>query len=160
MPQPATLAATNKCLARSNKTRTGAYATKKRNLRVPQTWTATMKKLPGDYDLKSAVAGPAPRGWSRARLIAMDQRYCEVMRAAWGARPAASAIRADKQETKTWPERRTMYGLPIRAARGMPASSPIAIVRTEAKFCIPVHNEPITSLQTRRGYTWQIKSRD
>jgi hypothetical protein len=94
MPQPATLAATNKCLARSNKSRTGANATKKRNLRVPETWTATMKKLPGDYDLKSSG------GWSRARLIAMDQRYCEVMRAAWGARPAASAIRADKQETK------------------------------------------------------------
>ena len=53
-----------------------------------------MKKLPGDYDRKSSG------GWSRARLIAMDQRYCEVMRAAWGARPAASAIRADKQETK------------------------------------------------------------
>jgi hypothetical protein len=27
-------------------------------------------------------------------------------------------------------------------------------------FDISVHNEPITSLQTRRGYTWQIKSRD
>ena len=27
-------------------------------------------------------------------------------------------------------------------------------------FDISVHNEPITFLQTRRGYTWQIKSRD
>ena len=84
MPQPAILAATNKCLARSNKTRTGAYATKKRNLRVPQTWTATMKKLPGDFDRK------AGGGWSHARLIAMDQRYCAVMRAAWATRPAAT----------------------------------------------------------------------
>jgi hypothetical protein len=48
IPQPATLAATNKCLSRSNKSRTGANATKK-----------------------------------HARLIAMDQRYCAVMRAAW-----------------------------------------------------------------------------
>jgi hypothetical protein len=100
MPQPATLAATNKCLARSNKSRTGANATKKRNLRVPQTWTATMKKLPDDYDRRLCGGWGRARGWSRARLIAMDQRYCEVMRAAWGARPAASAIRADKQETK------------------------------------------------------------
>ena len=52
-----------------------------------------MKKLPGDYDRKVG-------GWSRARLVAMDQRYCEVMRAAWATRPAASAIRADKQEAK------------------------------------------------------------
>ena len=27
-------------------------------------------------------------------------------------------------------------------------------------FDISVHNEPITFLQTRRGYTWQIKPRD
>ena len=27
-------------------------------------------------------------------------------------------------------------------------------------FDISVDNEPITFLQTRRGYTWQIKSRD
>ena len=92
MPQPAILAATNKCLARSNKTRTGAYATKKRNLRVPQTWTATMKKLPGDYDRKLCGGWGRARDWSRDRLIAMDKRYCEVMRAAWAIRPAATTL--------------------------------------------------------------------
>ena len=57
-----------------------------------------MKKLPDDYDLCGGWG--RARGWSRKRLVAMDQRYCEVMRAAWATRPAASAIRADKQETK------------------------------------------------------------
>ena len=42
-----------------------------------------MKKLPGDYDRQAG-------GWSRARLIAMDQRYCEAMRAAWTTRPVAT----------------------------------------------------------------------
>ena len=59
-----------------------------------------MKKLTGDYDRKLCGGWGRARDWSRDRLVAMDQRYCEVMRAAWGARPAASAIRADKQETK------------------------------------------------------------
>ena len=70
-----------------------------------------MKKLPGDYDRKAVIeqrqprANPPPvaepepevcggwsraRGWSRKRLVAMDQRYCEVMRAAWATRPAAT----------------------------------------------------------------------
>ena len=47
-----------------------------------------MKKLPGDYDRKGGSC--RARGWSRDRLVAMDQRYCEVMRAAWATRPAAT----------------------------------------------------------------------
>ena len=97
------MAATDKSSAQSNKSRTGAYATKKRNLRVPQTWTATMKKLPGDYDRKLCGGWGRARDWSRDRLIAMDKRYCEVMRAAWATRPAATlpprpAARTDPEQ--------------------------------------------------------------
>ena len=49
-----------------------------------------MKKLPGDYDQKLCGGWGRARGWSRKRLVAMDQRYCEVMRAAWATRPAAT----------------------------------------------------------------------
>jgi hypothetical protein len=59
-----------------------------------------MKKLPDNYDRELCGGWGRARGWSRDQLIAMDQRYCKVMRAAWATRLAASAIRADKQETK------------------------------------------------------------
>jgi hypothetical protein len=61
------------------------------------------EKLPGDYDRKLCGGGGHARGWPRARLIAMDQRYCKVMHAAWATRPATDAggtIRADEQEKK------------------------------------------------------------
>jgi hypothetical protein len=47
-----------------------------------------MKKLPDDYDLCGSWS--RARGWSRKRLVAMDQRYCEVMRAAWATRRVAT----------------------------------------------------------------------
>jgi hypothetical protein len=91
----------DKCLAQSNKSRRGAYAIKKRDLRIPQTWTAAMEKLPGDDDRKLCGGWGRARGWSRKRLVAMDQRYCEAMRAAWATRPAATlpprpAVSADQ----------------------------------------------------------------
>ena len=53
-----------------------------------------MKKLPkGEYDRK------AGGGWSRARLIAMDQRYCEAMRAGLG--DPASGHPAERPAART-----------------------------------------------------------